>query len=126
MRSLSDGSFELETGRDRLGTFEPKNVPKRQLIITDDLEGTILSIYALGLCNRAMGVYVQEMYDMEISHAEISRISYSVLPEVQEWRNRHLETVYPLVFLYCMIFKVRVNSSVETSAIYNIIGVDIS
>lgn len=125
VRSLSAGSFELETGRDRLGTFEPKIVPKRQLIITDELEGNILSMYAMGMSTRAMRDYVQEMYAMEISPAEISRITDSVLPAVQEWRNRPLETVYPFVFLDCMFFKVRMNGAVETRAIYNILGVDI-
>ncbi|NAW51039.1 IS256 family transposase, partial [Elizabethkingia argentiflava] len=70
------------TGRDRLGTFEPKIVPKRQLIITDELEGTILSMYAMGVSTRAMRDYVQQMYAMEISPAEISRITDSVLPAV--------------------------------------------
>lgn len=125
VRSLSSGSFELETGRDRLGTFEPKIVPKRQLIITDELEGNILSMYAMGMSTRSMRDYVQEMYAMEISPAEISRITDSVLPAVQEWRNRPLESVYPFVFLDCMFFKVRVNGSVETRAIYNTLGVDI-
>jgi len=125
VRSLSAGSFELETGRDRLGTFEPKIIPKRQLIITDELEGNILSMYAMGMSTRAMRDYVQEMYAMEISPAEISRITDSVLPAVQEWRNRPLETVYPFVFLDCMFFKVKVNGAVETRAIYNILGVDI-
>ncbi|NAW51201.1 IS256 family transposase, partial [Elizabethkingia argentiflava] len=112
VRSLSAGSFELETGRDRLGTFEPKIVPKRQLIITDELEGNILSMYAMGVSTRAMGDYVQQMYAMEISPAEISRITESVLPAVQVWRNRPLDTFYPFVFMYCMFFKVRVNGAV--------------
>ncbi|NAW51816.1 IS256 family transposase, partial [Elizabethkingia argentiflava] len=100
--------------------------PKRQLIITDELEGTILSMYAMGVSTRAMGDYVQQMYAMEISPAEISRITDSVLPAVQEWRNRPLETVYPFIFLDCMFFKVRVNGAVDTRAIYNILGVDIA
>ncbi|NAW50744.1 hypothetical protein GNY06_04885 [Elizabethkingia argentiflava] len=82
-------------------------------------------MYAMGVRTRAMGDYVQEMYAMEISPAEISRITDRVLREVQEGRNRPLETVYPFVFLDCMFFKVRVNGSVETRAIYNILGVDI-
>lgn len=125
VRSLSSGEFELETGRDRLSTFEPKVVPKRQLIITEELEGNILSMYAMGMSTRAMRDYIQEMYAMDISAAEISRITDSVLPAVQEWRNRPLEAVYPFVFLDCMFFKVRVNGVVETRAIYNILGVDI-
>lgn len=38
VRGLNTGTFELETGRDRSGTFGPKVVPKRQLIITEQLE----------------------------------------------------------------------------------------
>ncbi|NAW49951.1 IS256 family transposase, partial [Elizabethkingia argentiflava] len=82
-------------------------------------------MYAMGVSTRAMGDYVQEMYAMEISPAEISRITDSVLPAVQECRNRPLETVYPFIFLDCMFFKVRVNGAVDTRAIYNILGVDI-
>lgn len=125
VRSLNGGEFELETGRDRLSTFDPKIVPKRQLIITEELEGNILSMYARGMSTRAMRDYVQEMYAMEISPAEISRITDSVLPAVQEWRSRPLEAVYPFVFLDCMFFKVRTNGSVETRAVYNILGVNI-
>ncbi|TZF84079.1 IS256 family transposase [Pedobacter sp. BS3] len=125
VRSLNAGEFELETGRDRLSTFDPKIVPKRQLIITEELEGNILSMYARGMSTRAMRDYIQEMYAMEISPAEISRITDSVLPAVQEWRSRPLEAVYPFVFLDCMFFKVRTNGSVETRAVYNILGVNI-
>ncbi|NAW50823.1 IS256 family transposase, partial [Elizabethkingia argentiflava] len=88
--------------------------------------GNILSMYAMGVSTRAMRDYVQQMYAMEISPAEISRITDSVLPEVQEWRHRPLETVYPFIFLDCMFFKVRVNGAVDTRAIYNILGVDIA
>lgn len=100
VRSLSSGEFELETGPDRLSTFEPKVVPKRQLIITEELEGNILSMYAMGMSMRAMREYVQEMYAMDISAAEISRITGSVLPAVQEWRNRPLEGNRPTNFRF--------------------------
>ncbi|NAW50030.1 IS256 family transposase, partial [Elizabethkingia argentiflava] len=77
MSILSAGSFDLETGRDRLVTFEPNIVPKRQLIITDELVVTILSMYSMGVSTRALRDYVQDMYAMEISRAEISRITDS-------------------------------------------------
>lgn len=125
VRSLSGGSFELETGRDREGTFDPKIVPKRQLIITEELEGHVLSMYARGMGTRAISDYVREMYAMEISATEISRITDAVLPQVTEWRNRPLDAVYPFVFLDCMHYKIRHNGSVETRAVYNILGVDI-
>ena len=60
------------------------------------MEGNILSMYAMGMSTRAMRDYIQEMYAMDISAAEISRITDSVLPAVQEWRNRPLEAVIPL------------------------------
>lgn len=125
VRSLSGGEFELERGRDRSGTFEPKILPKRQLIITEDLEGHVLSMYARGMSIRAMQGYVQEMYGMDISPAEISRITDSVLPAVQEWRNRPLNTVYPFVFLDCIHYKVRSGGAVEPRAVYTILGIDI-
>ena len=125
VRSLSSGAFELESTRDRSGTFEPKIIPKRQLIITEELEGHVLSMYARGMSTRAISDYVQEMYAMDISATEISRITDSVLPAVQEWRNRPLDAVYPFVFLDCMYYKVRVNGTVESRAIYNLLGVDI-
>lgn len=125
VRSMSGGSFELETGRDREGSFEPKIVPKRQLIITEELEGNVLSMYARGMGTRAISDYIREMYAMEISATEISRITDSVLPAVAEWRNRPLDAVYPFVFLDCMHYKIRHNGAVETRAVYNILGVDI-
>jgi len=124
VRSMSGGSFELETGRDREGTFEPKIVPKRQLIITEELEGNVLSMYARGMGTRAISDYIREMYAMEISATEISRITDAVLPAVNEWRSRPLDAVYPFVFLDCMHYKIRHNGTVETRAIYNILGVD--
>lgn len=125
VRGLTSGEFSLESNRDRLGTFEPKILPKRQRILTEELEGNVLSMYARGMSTRAISDYIQEMYAMEISAAEISRITDSVLPAVQEWRNRPLDAVYPFVFLDCMHYKVRVNGVVESRAIYNILGVDI-
>ncbi|MDR6489902.1 transposase-like protein [Chryseobacterium vietnamense] len=67
--------------------------------------------------------FIREMYAMEISATEISRITESVLPAVNEWRSRPLEAVYPFVFLDCMHIKVRQNGTVESRAIYNILGV---
>lgn len=125
VKGLTAGEFELESTRDRLGTFNSNIVPKRQLIITEDLEAKILSMYAMGMSTRSMSDYVRDMYQMEISASEISRITDSVLPAVQEWRNRPLDAVYPFVFLDCMFFKIRINGSIETRAVYNILGVDI-
>ncbi|GGC64870.1 hypothetical protein GCM10011387_18150 [Pedobacter quisquiliarum] len=79
-------------------------------------------MYAMGMSTRAMRDYIQDIYGMDISASEISRITNSVLPAVQEWRNRPLEAVYPFVFLDCMFFKVRVNGVVEARAIWYFIN----
>ncbi|WKK57587.1 IS256 family transposase [Sphingobacterium sp. BN32] len=123
VRGPHTGTFELETSRDRSGTFEPKIVPKRQLIITEQLEGHVLSMYAKGMSMRGISDFIREMYAMEISATEISRITESVMPAVNEWRSRPLEAVYPFVFLDCMHYKVRQNGTVESRAIYNILGI---
>lgn len=125
VRSLSAGEFDLESTRDRLGTFEPKIIPKRQLIITEELEGHVLSMYSRGMSTRSISDYVREMYAMEISAAEISRITDSVLPAVQEWRNRSLDALYPFLFLDCIHYKVRSNGVVESRAVYTILGINV-
>jgi len=102
VRGLNTGTFELESGRDRSGTFEPKVVPKRQLIITKQLEGHVLRMYAKGMSTRAISDFIREIYAMDISATEISRITESVMPAVNEWRTRPFEAVYPFVFLDCM------------------------
>ena len=113
-RGLNTDTFELESGRDRFGTFEPKVVPKRQLIITEQLEGQVLSMYAKGMSTRAISDFIREMYTMHISATEISRITESVMPAVNKSRNRPLEAVYPLVFLDCIHYKFRQNYMVES------------
>ena len=124
VRSLQSGNFELESNRDRNGTFEPKIVPKRQLIITEELEDNVIAMYARGMSTRNISDYVKEMYAMEISATEISHITDKVIPAMNEWRNRPLEAIYPFVFLDCMHYKVRESGGVESRAIYNILGVN--
>jgi len=115
---------EIETGRDRAGTFEPQAVPNRQLIITEELEDRVLAMYARGMSTRNISDYVAEMYAMEISATQISHITDKIVPVMNEWRNRPLDPVYPFVFLDCMHYKVRENGTVESPAIYNILGIN--
>jgi putative transposase len=124
VRSLQSGHLEIESSRDRQGTFEPKILPKRQLIITEELEDKIIAMYARGMSTRNISEYVKEMYAMDISATEISHITDKIIPLMNEWRNRPLEAVYPFVFLDCMHYKVRDNGTVESRAIYNILGIN--
>ena len=124
VRSLQSGHFELESGRDRNGTFEPKIVAKRQLIITEELESNVLAMYARGMSTRDISNYIKDMYAMDISATEISHITDKVIPAMTEWRNRPLESIYPFIFLDCMHFKVKENSSIQSRAVYNILGIN--
>jgi putative transposase len=125
VKSLS-GEFELETTRDRSGSFQPVVLPKRQLIVTAELEEKIINLYGLGLSTRDITKYIKEIYQMDISATTLSAITDKVLPAMQEWRNRPLESVYAFVYLDCMHYKVREGSSVVTRAVYNILGVSLS
>lgn len=87
VRSMQSGLIELETSRDRNGTFEPQILPKRQLIITDQLEENVITLYAKGSGTRDIANYIMEMYGMDISATEISRITDKVLPAMKDWRN---------------------------------------
>ncbi len=124
VKSLS-GEFELESTRDRSGSFEPIVLPKRQLIITAELEEKVIGLYGLGMSTRDITRYIKEMYQMDISAATLSAITDKVIPAMQEWRNRPLESVYAFVYLDCMHYKVREGSSVVTRAVYNILGVSL-
>lgn len=61
VKGLTAGEFELESTRDRLGTFNSNIVPKGRLIITEDLENKILSMYAMGMSTRSMSDYVWDI-----------------------------------------------------------------
>ena len=93
------------------------------MIIIEELEGNVISMYAREMSTRDISSYVKEMYAMDISATEISNITDKVIPALNEWRNRPLESVYPFVFLDCM-YKVKDNGSVQTRAVYNILGVN--
>ena len=124
VKSIS-GEFELESSRDRAGSFEPLVLPKRQVIITEELEEKVISLYGLGLSTRDISKHIKELYQMDISASTLSSITDKVVPAMNEWRARSLESVYAFVYLDCMHYKVREGSSVITRAVYNILGVSL-
>ena len=117
-------SFELETPRDRAGSFEPQIVKKRQTVLNESLDNKILSLYALGMSYEAIQEHLADMYGLEVSAAKISLISDKLMPVITEWRNRPLESVYPIVFLDAMHFKVRVEGKVVSKAFYSVLGIN--
>jgi transposase-like protein len=120
------GAIDLTTPRDRQGSFEPQIVPKRQVVITEQLEEKIISLYGMGMSMRDISAHIQEMYHMELSAQTLSAITDKVIPLVKEWQQRPLESVYTFVWLDCMHYKVRDEGKVVSRAIYNILGVNTS
>ena len=123
--STGEGQFELETPRDRQGSFEPKLVKKGQRRFTS-MDDKILSLYAKGMTTREIVATFKEMYDADISPTLISRVTDAVLERVTEWQSRPLEAVYPIVYLDCIVVKIRQDKRVINKAIYLALGVNLS
>jgi len=89
-----------------------------------DIERQIFALYARGSSLGDIRDFMEEMYGVEISPSTISRVTDKVLPQIEEWRNRPLESVYPFVFLDAIHYKVREEGRVVTKAVYCVIGVN--
>ena len=117
--------FELATPRDRAGRFDPQLVKKNQTRLTDDLERKILSMFALGMSYQAMRDHIREMYDMNISNGTLNAVTDKLLPELQSWRERELEAIYPFVWLDAIHYKVKENGRFVSKAVYTVLGLTI-
>jgi putative transposase len=118
------GEVEIDTPRDRNGSFEPEIIPKRQRTLGVDLDRQIIALYARGASYGDIRDHLCEMYDLDVSPAMISRVTDKVIPLLHEWRNRQLERVYPFVWLDAIHYKVRHEGRVVTRAVYCIIGIN--
>ena len=121
----SSGEFELETPRDRPGTFEPQLVKKHQSHISNEIEQKILSMYGLGMSYADISDHVQDLYGISVSAASISTITDKILDKVKEWQQRPLEKIYPIVWLDAIHYKVRENGRYESKAVYTILAVNL-
>lgn len=115
---------EIETPRDRHGSFEPQLVKKQQTRFTS-MDDKILSLYAKGMTTREIVETFKEMYDADVSATLISKVTDSVIEKVVEWQSRPLETVYPSVYLDCLVVKIRQDKQVINKAIYLALGVNL-
>ena len=123
MMKSAAGSFELEVPRDRNGTFDPQLVRKRQTTLTNELDSKILALYGLGTSYGDISSHLQDIYGVDVSPATISAVTDKLLPQITEWRNRPLESLYSIVFLDAMFFKAKQENKVVTKVIYNIMGI---
>lgn len=119
-----DGQFELETPRDRDGSFEPQLIKKGQTRFTS-MDDKILSLYAKGMTTREIVATFKEMYGADVSPTLISKVTDAVIEKVDEWQSRPLDAVYPIVYLDCIVVKVRQDKRVINKAIYLALGVNL-
>ena len=116
------GEITIQTPRDRKATFKPQIVSKSKTRF-DGFENVILSLYARGMTTRDIQKSINELYyGTEISHSVISNVTNAVMDEVIAWQNRPLQATYPVVFLDCIVVKVRQNNQVVNKSIYLSLG----
>ncbi|AYW89927.1 IS256 family transposase [Yersinia pseudotuberculosis] len=118
-----DGEIELNTPRDRENTFEPQLIKKNQTRITQ-MDSQILSLYAKGMTTREIVATFKEMYDADVSPTLISKVTDAVKEQVAEWQNRQLDALYPIVYMDCIVVKVRQNGSVINKAVFLALGIN--
>ena len=118
------GNIWVETPRDRNSEFEPELIPKRQRELTSGLDDQILALYAQGNSVEDVRRLLIQMIGVEISAGKISQITDKVLPEIEMWKNRGLESFYPIIYLDAIHFKVRNEGKYETNAFYTVYSVD--
>ncbi len=117
------GDVEIETPRDRDGTFEPQLLRKNQTRLTQ-MDDQILTLYAKGLTTREIVDTFKEMYDADVSATLISKVTDRVLEQVTAWQSRPLDAIYPIVYLDCIVLKIREGMRVVNKAIYLALGVN--
>jgi len=118
------GEMDLETPRDRNGSFEPKIVGKHQTRFTG-FDDKILSMYARGMTTREIQAHLEEIYKVEVSPTLISNVTEAVQDEVTAWQNRPLDPLYPIVYLDALHVRMRDNGHVQNRAVHVAIGVNL-
>jgi len=124
IKSLN-GNFELNSPRDRAGTFSPKLVKKHQTTLNDELEQKIIALYGLGMSYKDISSHLQDIYGIEVSTGTLSAVTDKIIHTVKEWQARPLESIYPIVWLDAIHYKIREDGKVLSRAVYTILGVNL-
>lgn len=119
----SYGSLTIDVPQDRNSTFEPKIVRKRQKDISD-IDQKIISMYAKGMTTRQISDTLMDIYGFEASEGFISDVTDKILPKIEDWQNRPLDTVYPVLYIDAIHYSVRDNGIIHKLAAYVILGIN--
>jgi putative transposase len=117
------GPVEIDTPRDRDGTFDPKTVKKRQRRL-GGVDSMVISLTAKGLTTGEVQAHLAETYGTDVSRETISKITDRVLDDLADWANRPLDRVYPVVFIDAIVVKIR-DGQVANRPVYAAIGVTV-
>lgn len=118
----SYGSMEIDVPQDRKSTFEPQVVKKRQKDISD-IDQKIISMYAKGMTTRQISDTLMDIYGFEASEGFISDVTDKILPQIEEWQKRPLDSVYPVIFIDAIHYSVRDNGIIRKLAAYVMLGI---
>lgn len=119
------GESEIAVPRDRNGEFEPRVLEKRQTR-TDEIEQKIMAMYAKGMSQRDIEDNLREIYGADMPQTLISKITDKILPEVNEWQNRPLEPIYPIIYFDGIMFKSRRDNQIVSKCVYSVLGIDMN
>nr|APO27436.1 Permease family [uncultured bacterium] len=117
------GSMAIEVPQDRKSTFEPQIVKKRQKDISD-IDQKIISMYAKGMTTRQISETIEDIYGFETSESFISDVTDKILPQIEDWQNRPLDEVYPILYIDAIHYSVRDNGVIRKLAAYVILGIN--
>ena len=117
------GEFEADVPQDRNSSFDPKVLPKRQKDISA-IDDKIISMYAKGMTTRQISETIEDIYGFEVSEGMVSDITDKLLPQIEEWQNRPLASVYPIVFIDAVHFSVRDDGVIRKLAAYVVLGIN--
>jgi len=120
-----DGDLEIDVPRDRNGAFDPQLVRKRQVRLPG-FDEKVLSLYSHGMTTRELQEHLEEIYEVEVSPALISRVIDAVLDDFKAWQSRPLDAAYPVVYLDAVHLKIRTDGRLQTRAIYLALAIDLS
>lgn len=118
------GTIELDSNRDRNGSFEPQLIKKRQTTLGASLDDKIVGMWAKGMSYSDIREHLEDMYGVEISESTLTGITDSIVPKIKQWQNRPLESVYPIMWLDGIYFKVREEGRIVNKAVHCILALN--
>jgi transposase-like protein len=121
--STVNGPVTITVPRDRNGEFEPQIVPKRSRRV-GQIDELVLSCYARGMSTRDIEAHLLEVYGVKASREMVSNITDVVTDEIEIWRNRPVDEVYPIVYIDGIRIKVRDKGAVTIKCAHLVIGVE--